>query len=74
MRRRRTGLDPGSGLFRPVGRYWTPNESASKPTATSLSEAPRRAVSRTRALFKEKGALTRTPFRGDLLAVKVLAL
>src|SRR5262249_9509371 len=75
MRRRRTGLEPGSVLLRPVGRYEIANDCASSPTATSLSDAPRRAVSRTSAPFKEEGALTRTPFLvAGVLAVKVLAI
>ncbi len=62
MRSSTTGLGPGSGLLRPDGVKETPNRSASIPVATSLREPPRRATSRTRAPFNEKGILTRTPF------------
>ena len=48
--------------------------SASRPTATSFKEARSRAVSRTRALFKEAGIRTRTPFFCVLLALNVLAV
>src|SRR4051794_30864547 len=74
MRRRTTGLDPGSGLRRFVGAYSTANASASIPTATSLRLTRRRALSRTSACFRDGGVLRRTPFRSEVLAVKVLAV
>ena len=74
MRRRMTGLEPGSVLLRPVGGYATPKRVGEHPTATSFRLTPRRAVSRTSALLSEAGILTRTPFRCAVLAGKVLAL
>jgi hypothetical protein len=72
-RSRTTGLAPGRGLLRRDGLNSTPNSSARMPTATSFRLASRRAVSRTSALFSEKGIRTRMPFFCDLLALKVLA-
>src|SRR5262249_13180194 len=74
MRRRSTGLAPGKALRRPVGRYDTSNDKARSRTATACSATPRRAVSRIRACFSDKGALTRTPLRDGVLALKVLSL
>jgi hypothetical protein len=59
---------------RPEGVKGTSKWSARRPTATSLREALRRAVSRTRAPFNEEGILTRMPFFDVLLALKVLAV